>query len=88
MNCPPVFWITFSIKTSQTVTIFEIIKSFIPEILRQLDMTPKIWSKIPETIKMSSFLESFKAKLRQWKPECDCCLCTTYLYHVGFVNVI
>ena len=28
MDCPPVFGITFSIKTSQTVTIFEIIKKF------------------------------------------------------------
>ena len=46
----------------------------------------KIW--IPETIKMSSSLESFKTKIRKWKPECDCRLCTTYLHHVAFVNVI
>ena len=51
-------------------------------------MAPKIWSKVPETIKMSSFLDSFKSKIRKWKPECDCRLCTTYLRHVGFVNVI
>ena len=51
-------------------------------------MTPKIWSKVPETIKMSSSLDSFKSKIRKWKPECDCRLCTTYLHHVGFVNVI
>ena len=51
-------------------------------------MAPKIWSKIPETNKMSSSLESFKSKIREWKPECDCRLCTTYLHHVGFVNVI
>ena len=49
---------------------------------------PKIWSKVPETIKMSSSLESFKAKIRKWKPECDCRHCTKYLHHVGFVNVI
>ena len=51
-------------------------------------IAPKIWSKVPETIKMSSSLESFKTKIRKWKPECDCRLCTTYLHHVGFVNVI
>ena len=51
-------------------------------------MAPKIQSKVQETIKMSSSLESFKAKIRKWKPECDCCLCTTYLHHVTLVNVI
>ena len=51
-------------------------------------IAPKIWIKVPETIKMSSSLESFKTKIRKWKPECDCRLCTTYLHHVGFVNVI
>ena len=51
-------------------------------------MAPKIWSKGPETIKMSSSLDSFKSKIRRWKPECDCRLCTTYLHHVGFVSVI
>ena len=51
-------------------------------------MAPKIWSKVPETIKMSLSLESFKTKICKWNPECDCCLCTTYLHHVGFVNVI
>ena len=32
-------------------------------------MASKIWSKVPETIKMSSSLESFKTKIRKWKPE-------------------
>ena len=65
-------WITFFIKPSQTVSIFEIIKSFITEIVRQLGMelklsqiAPKIWSKVPETTKMSSSLESFKSKIRR-----------------------
>ena len=48
----------------------------------------KIWSKVPETIKMNSSLESFKTKIRKWKPQCDYRLCTIYLHHVGFVNVI
>ena len=51
-------------------------------------MAPKIWSKVPGTIKMSSSFESFKIKIRKWTPESDCSLCTTYLRHVGFVNVI
>ena len=51
-------------------------------------MAPKIWSKVPETIKMSPYLDFFKSKIRKWKPEDDCRLCTTYLHHVGFVNVI
>ena len=51
-------------------------------------IAPKIWSKVPETTKMSSSLESFKTKIDKWKPECDCRLCTTFLHHVGFVNVI
>ena len=52
-------------------------------------MAPKIWNKVPETIKMSSSLESFKTKIRKWKPECDCHFSATYLHHAaGFVNVI
>ena len=51
-------------------------------------MAPKIWSKVPETIKMSSSLESFKLEIRKWKLECNYRLCTAYLHHVGFVNVI
>ena len=51
-------------------------------------VAPKIWSKVPETIKTSSSLESFKTKICKWKPECDCRLCTIYMHHVGFVNVI
>ena len=51
-------------------------------------LAPKIWRKVPETIKMSSSLDAFKSKIRKWKTECDCRLCTTYLDHVGFVNVI
>ena len=48
-------------------------------------VAPKIWSKVPETIKISSSLESFKTKIHKWKPERNCCLCATYLHHVGFL---
>ena len=43
MDCPAVFWIAFFEKTSQTVMIFEIIKDFFLEILRQLDMELKLF---------------------------------------------
>ena len=51
-------------------------------------MAAKVWSKVPENIKMSSSIESFKRKTPKWKPDCHCRLCTTYLHHLGFVNVI
>ena len=41
MDCPPVFETIFSVKTSQTVTFFEIINNFIPEILKQLQKFEK-----------------------------------------------
>ena len=48
-------------------------------------LTPKVWSIVPETIKNSKSLESFKLKIRNWKPECPCRLCKTYLKHVRFI---
>ena len=48
----------------------------------------KIWSKVTETIKMILSLESFKSKIRKYKPECDCRLCTKKFHHVGLINVI
>ena len=68
MDCPRVFQLAFSIKTSQTVTIFEIIRNLIPEILRPeiaSYIAPKIWSKVPRSIKMSLSLESFKSKIHK-----------------------
>ena len=37
---------------------------------------------------MSSSLESFKSKIRKWKPECDCRLFTANLRQVGLINFI
>ena len=45
MDFPPVFSITFSLKTSQSGAIFKIIRSFTPEILKQLDMELKLFDK-------------------------------------------
>ena len=52
-------------------------------------IAPKIWSKVLETIKMSSSLEFFKTKLRKWKPEWLAAFAQpTYLDHVSFASVI
>ena len=36
-------------------------------------------------MKECSCLESFKSKIRKWKPDCSCRQCNTYLQHVGFL---
>ena len=48
-------------------------------------LAPKIWSIVPQTIKESTSIYSFKTKIRKWKPDCPCRLCKRYLQHVGFV---
>ena len=48
-------------------------------------LAPKIWPIIPQTIKESTSIYSFKTKIRKWKPDCPCRLCKRYLQHVGFV---
>ena len=50
-----------------------------------LYLAPKIWSIVPQTIKESTSLNSFKAKIKKWKPDCPCQLCKRYLQHIGFV---
>ena len=47
-------------------------------------LPPKIWSFIPQ-IKDSSSLACFKKNIREWKPNCPCRLCKTFLQHVGFI---
>ena len=48
-------------------------------------MTPKIWSIVPQELKNSQSLHSFKKRVRKWKPNCPCRLCKTNLQHVGFI---
>ena len=50
-------------------------------------ITPKIWSIVPETIKNSKSLESFKLKIRKQKPKCLCGFHKTFLKHVGFFHL-
>ena len=47
---------------------------------------PKIWSLIPDDIKLSASLSEFKIKIKRWKPvNCPCRLCKTFVEGVGFV---
>ena len=48
-------------------------------------LAPKIWSIVPQTIKESTFIYSFKTKIRKWKPDCPCRLRKRYLQNVGFI---
>ena len=47
---------------------------------------PKIWQKIPNSIKILKTLNLFKNKIRKWKPEnCPCRLCKSFISGVGFI---
>ena len=49
---------------------------------------PKIWSILPNDIKLSTGLIEFKKKIRSWKPvKCPCRLCKVYVPGVGFVDI-
>ena len=48
-------------------------------------LAPKILSIIPEAIKKSKFLESFKLMIRKRKLECPFRLYKTHLKHFGFI---
>ena len=50
---------------------------------------PKIWSIIPDEIKESASSETFRQKIKLWKPNsCPCRICKTYIANVGFVNLL
>ena len=49
-------------------------------------IAPKIWDLIPNDIKWSSSINSFKSKIKNWKTDkCPCRLCKTYISNVGFL---
>ena len=49
---------------------------------------PKLWSLVPEKIKMSNSLKEFKELIKTWKTDkCPCRLCKTYIHGVGYVVV-
>ena len=48
---------------------------------------PRIWELIPIEIKEWVSLNGFKKAIKKWKlVTCLCRLCTTYIYHVGFIS--
>ena len=48
---------------------------------------PKTWSLVPNEIKSLDTLESFKEKIKLWKPKgCACRLCKTYIKDLGFIE--
>ena len=51
-------------------------------------LAPKIWSIIPDEIRESALLETFRQKIKLWKPNgCPCRICKKYIANVGFVNL-
>ena len=51
-------------------------------------LCPKIWSIIPDEIRESASLETFRQKIKLWKPNsCPCRICKKYIANVGFVNL-
>ena len=50
---------------------------------------PIIWNEmLPENLKSCVSLESFKESIKGWIPtNCECGLCKTYIFGVGYVNI-
>ena len=49
---------------------------------------PKIWSIVSDEIRESASLETFRQKIKLWKPDsCPCRICQKYIANVGFVNL-
>ena len=47
---------------------------------------PVVWNLIPDEIKMSKSLESFKDEIAKWKPQgCECRLCKQYIPDLGYL---
>ena len=49
-------------------------------------LAPRIWKLVPENIKGSTTLTSFKTAIKKWIPDgCPCRLCKQYVQNVGFI---
>ena len=57
-----------------------------PKTVNYILLSTKIWSLVPNAIKISKSFDVFKSKIRQWEPDCSCRLCKNYLQHVGFIQ--
>ena len=53
------------------------------------NLGPQIWDMVPNDIKLSPSLISFKNKIRKWVPtDCPCRLCAKYVANLGFIQEI
>ena len=49
-------------------------------------LAPRIWKLVPNDIKLSTTLKSFKSKIQYWIPHsCPCRLCKKYVQNLGFI---
>ena len=49
-------------------------------------LAPRIWKLVPNDIRVSPTLKSFKSKIKYWTPiNCPCRLCKRYVQNVGFI---
>ena len=47
---------------------------------------PVVWNLIPDDIKASKGLESFKSCIENWKPQgCNCRLCKEFIPNLGYI---
>ena len=47
---------------------------------------PVLWNLIPDDIKASKSLESFKCNIENWKPQgCNCRLCKEFIPNLGYI---
>ena len=45
------------------------------------------WNLLPHEIKLAKTLDSFKQKIKLWKPQgCPCRICQLYIQDVGYIN--
>ena len=51
------------------------------------NLAPKIWEQVPDEIKDSKSLNTFKHKIKSWVPNsCPCRICKIYVPNVGFIS--
>ena len=49
-------------------------------------LAPRIWKQVPDNIKASLSVASFKSDIKKWVPDnCPCRLCKKYITNLGFV---
>ena len=63
-----------------------LVKSVYPRTESISYLGPKIWDKLPGDYKTIQNLDTFKIKIKKWKPEnCPCRLCKVYIDAAGFL---